>query len=263
MKVVILAGGRGTRIAEESVTRPKPMVDIGGRPILWHIMKLYSHYGYNDFIICLGYKGYMIKDYFANYYLLSSDVTFDFRAKNHMTIHSNTAEPWRVTLAETGLNAQTGSRIKQVQKYIGNERFFLTYGDGVSDVNLPKLLAYHEASPQSIVTMTAIQPGGRFGVLDLERSGTVTRFVEKSVENGGWINAGFMVAEPALFDYLSTEELCILEREPLERIAHEGKLRAYKHSGYWQCMDTMRDKIRLDTLWKSGHAPWRVWNDEV
>ena len=224
---------------------------------MWHIMKYYSSFGFDDFIICCGYKGHMIKEYFADYYLYRSDVTFDFSAENHITIHSNIAEPWRVTLVDTGLNTQTGARVKRVQKYIGAGTFMLTYGDGVSNVDLNALLRQHEASGKT-VTLTGIQPGGRFGVLDLEGQ-TVTGFREKAKEDGGWINGGFMVMEPELFNYLSEDENCILERRPMETLAQEGRLGIYKHGGFWQCMDTQRDKIWLEERWKNDHAPWRVW----
>ena len=261
MKVVILAGGLGTRISEESHLKPKPMIAIGDQPILWHIMKYYSCFGFQDFVICCGYKGYIIKEYFADYYLHRSDVTFDFSAENHMTVHSNVAEPWRVTLVDTGLNTQTGARIKRVQKYIGDEPFMLTYGDGVSNVDLNALLKQHQSSGKT-VTLTGIQPGGRFGVLDLdENSNTVVGFREKAKEDGGWINGGFMVAQPELFDYLSTEEACVLERTPMENLAQEGKLGIYKHNGFWQCMDTQRDKILLEERWSKMTAPWKRWND--
>ena len=256
MKVVILAGGLGTRISEESYLKPKPMITIGEQPILWHIMKYYSSFGFHDFVICCGYKGHIIKEYFADYYLHRSDVTFDFSQENRMTVHQNVAEPWRVTLVDTGLNTQTGARVKRVQKYIGNETFMLTYGDGVSDVDFNALLNQHKSSGK-IVTLTGIQPGGRFGVLDLEGQ-TVTGFREKAKEDGGWINGGFMVMNPEVFDYLSPEEHCILERTPLETLAHEGKLGIYKHPGFWQCMDTQRDKNRLESLWNGGNAPWKV-----
>lgn len=262
MKVVILAGGLGTRISEESHLKPKPMITIGEQPILWHIMKYYSSFGFHDFVICCGYKGQLIKEYFADYYLHRSDVTFDFSAGNHMTVHQNIAEPWRVTLVDTGLNTQTGGRIKRVQKYIGNEAFMLTYGDGVSNVDLNVLLAQHRASGKT-VTLTGIQPGGRFGVLDLDGAGTtVTGFREKVREDGGWINGGFMVMEPEVFDYLGWEESCVLERDPLETLAREGKLGIYKHFCYWQCMDTQRDRNRLLRLWESGHAPWMIWESK-
>lgn len=261
MKVVILAGGLGTRISEESHLKPKPMIEIGDRPILWHIMKIYSYYGFNEFVLCLGYKGYVIKEFFADYYLHMSDVTFDFTDSNHMTIHQNIAEPWKVTLVDTGLNAQTGARVKRVQKYVGNERFFLTYGDGVSDIDIQALLAHHEASGKK-ATLTAIQPGGRFGVLDIDhQSNGVNTFVEKAKEDGGWINGGFMVLEPECFDYLSDRDDCILEREPMMKLAVEGHLNAYKHQGFWQCMDTQRDKGLLENLWAWNNAPWKKWQD--
>lgn len=258
MKVVILAGGFGTRISEESHLKPKPMIEIGDKPILWHIMKSYSYYGYNDFVICLGYKGYIIKEFFAYYYLHTSDVTFDFANENKMTIHNNVSEPWKVTLVDTGLHTMTGGRIKRVQKYIGNERFMITYGDGVSDVNITELEEQHKNSGKYL-TMTAIQPGGRFGVLDIdEETNTIQEFVEKSKEDGGWINGGFMVAEPIIFDYIKDDKT-IFEKEPLERLAKEGKLNAYKHKGFWQCMDTQRDKNTLEYLWNNKSAPWKVW----
>jgi glucose-1-phosphate cytidylyltransferase len=261
MKVVILAGGLGTRISEESVFRPKPMIEIGEQPILWHIMKIYTHYGFHDFVICCGYKGHMIKEYFADYYLHRSDVTFDFSDNNRMTVHQNVAEPWRVTLVDTGLNAQTGARVKKIRRYIGDEPFMLTYGDGVSDVDFDALLAQHRASGKT-VTLTGIQPGGRFGVLDVaEDEETVYGFREKAKEDGGWINGGFMVCEPGLFDYLNEKDPCVLEREPLETLAREGKLGIYKHHGFWQCMDTQRDRGRLEKLWASGEAPWKTWED--
>lgn len=259
MKVVILAGGLGTRISEESYLKPKPMIEIGDSPILWHILKFYSHYGFTDFIICCGYKGYVIKEYFADYYLHRSDITFDFANDNKMIVHNNVAEPWKVTLVDTGLNAQTGSRIKKIQKYIGDEPFMLTYGDGVSDVDLEQLFAFHKACGR-IATLTAVQPGGRFGVLQIDAHQAVTNFTEKSKEDGGWINAGFMVLEPRIFEYLGMGEDVVFEREPLEHLAADRQLAAYKHGGFWKCMDTMRDKGILETLWDSGEAPWRVWD---
>ncbi|MDR1192626.1 MAG: glucose-1-phosphate cytidylyltransferase [Peptococcaceae bacterium] len=259
MKAVILAGGFGTRISEESHLRPKPMIEIGGAPILWHIMKYYSHHGVNDFIICCGYKGYMIKEYFADYYLHRSDITFDFSRGGDMTVHSNVAEPWRVTVVDTGLETQTGGRIRRVRRYIGDERFLMTYGDGVSDIDLPGLLAAHERSAKT-VTLSAIQPGGRFGVLDInDRDDTITGFHEKAKEDGGWINAGFMVMEPGVFDYLD-DDATVLERAPLERLSAGGDLGVYKHRGFWQCMDTARDKSLLESLWERGDAPWKVWD---
>lgn len=259
MKVVILAGGYGTRISEESHLKPKPMIEIGEQPILWHIMKYYSSFGFLDFVICCGYKGYVIKEYFANYYLHRSDITFDFSKNNEMMVHNNIAEPWRVTLVDTGLNAQTGCRIKRIQKYIGEEPFLLTYGDGVSNVDLDALIQQHEESDK-IMTLTGIQPGGRFGVLNLrEEDNTIVGFREKAKEDGGWINGGFMVADPRIFDYLSMDEDCVLEREPLEELANKGKLGIYKHNGFWQCMDTQRDKYRLEQLWENGQAYWKKW----
>ena len=259
MKVVILAGGYGTRISEESTLRPKPMIEIGGYPILWHIMKIYSHYGFNDFVICLGYKGNLIKEFFSNYFLYMSDVTFDFRQNNQVEVHQNVAEPWRVTLVDTGLETQTGGRLARIQPYIGNETFMITYGDGVTDLSIDNLVKYHKNSGNKL-TVTAIQPGGRFGVMDIaENSGKVLGFAEKAKEDGGWINAGFMVAEPDVFNYLDTDASCIFERTPMERLSADGLMGAYKYTGYWQCMDTQRDKIWLEERWKKNDAPWRVW----
>ena len=259
MKVVILAGGLGTRISEESHLRPKPMIEIGGHPILWHIMKIYSHYGFNDFIICLGYKGYVVKEFFADYFLHTSDITFDFRNNNEMIVHNNVAEPWKVTLVDTGRDTQTGGRIKRVKDYIGNEPFMLTYGDGVSDVNIKELVQYHNRH-NKLATMTAIQPGGRFGVLDIEaETNQINRFVEKAKEDGGWINGGFMVLEPKIFNYIS-EDSTVLEKYPLEKLAEENMLQAYKHDGFWQCMDTLRDRILLENLWGNNQAPWKIWS---
>ncbi len=261
MKVVILAGGLGTRITEESYLKPKPMITIGEQPILWHIMKYYSAFGFHDFIICCGYKGHVIKEYFADYYLHRSDVTFDFSAENRMTVHQNIAEPWRVTLVDTGLKTQTGGRIKRGQKYIGDEPFLLTYGDGVSDVDLNELLRRHRVSGKT-ATLTGVQPGGRYGVLELDGE-TVAGFREKAKEDGGGINGGFMVMEPEIFAYLSAEESCILERGPMETLAREGRLGVYKHYGFWQRMDTQRDRGHLERLWSDGRAPWRVWEERV
>ncbi len=258
MKVVILAGGLGTRISEESHLRPKPMIEIGGNPILWHIMKLYSYYGHNDFIICCGYKGYVIKEYFADYYLHRSDVTFDFANNNEMVIHNNIAEPWRVTIVDTGLNTQTGGRIKRIKDYLHNERFMLTYGDGVCDININTLIDFHIKSGR-YATMTAIQPGGRFGVLDIKDDCSISKFTEKSKEDGGWINGGFMVLEPEIFNYLSNDPNLSFEHEPLENMAHDGQLSAFKYNGFWQCMDTLRDQMYLDKLIEKNKAPWIKW----
>ena len=257
MLTVILAGGLGTRIAEENDLRPKPMVEIGGQPILWHIMKYYSHYGFNEFIVCCGYMGHMIKEYFADYYLHSSDITFDFTDGNKMTVHSNVAEPWKVTLVDTGQQTQTGGRIRRIKKYVGDDPFLLTYGDGLSNVDLNSLLNYHKES-NCTVTISAIQPGGRFGVLDFNERGDVSGFREKSQEDGGWINAGFMVMEPGVFDYLDSD-VCVLENEPFRKLSQEGKMSAYRHHGYWQCMDTQRDRGFLELRWQNNNAPWKVW----
>lgn len=258
VKVVILAGGLGTRISEESHLKPKPMIEIGDRPILWHIMKIYSSFGYNEFILCLGYKGYIIKEFFADYYLHMSDVTFDFTNCNGMTIHQNVAEPWKITLVDTGLHAQTGSRIKKIQNYVGNEPFFLTYGDGVSDIDIKSLLNHHKTEGK-IATITAVQPGGRFGVLDIDENGIVNKFTEKAKEDGGWINGGFMVLEPEVFHYISDDNECIFEQEPMRNISLDGQMTAYKHNGFWQCMDTQRDKALLENLWNNKIAPWKKW----
>lgn len=261
MKVVILAGGLGTRISEESHLRPKPMIEIGGNPILWHIMKCYSYYGFNDFIICCGYKGYVIKEYFADYYLHRSDVTFDFSRDNEMIIHNNVAEPWRVTIIDTGLNTETGGRIRRIKDYINNEPFMLTYGDGVSDINICDLLEYHKRNGK-YATITAIQPGGRFGVLDLAEDGAIKKFTEKSKQDGGWVNGGFMVLEPEVFDYLNDDPKLVFERAPLEQMAKDKQLIAYKYNGFWQCMDTLRDQVLLNQYIESGNAPWMVWENE-
>lgn len=257
MKVVILAGGLGTRISEESHLKPKPMIEVGDAPILWHIMKYYSSYGFNEFIICCGYKGYVIKEYFADYYLHRSDVTFDFANNNEMIIHNNVAEPWKVTVVDTGLHTMTGGRLKRIQKYVGDQTFMMTYGDGVSDIDLDALLEFHRVHKKA-ATLTAIQPGGRFGVLDIDDNETVRQFSEKAKEDGGWINAGFMVLEPEVFDYIEGDDT-FFEKEPLENLALDGKLAAYRHEGFWKCMDTMRDKGMLDELWNSGQAPRKRW----
>lgn len=258
MKVVILAGGFGTRISEESHLKPKPMIEIGSQPILWHVMKHYSHYGYNDFVICCGYKQQVIKEYFANYYLHRSDITFDFTAENEMMVHNNVSEPWKVTLVDTGLNTMTGGRIKRVQKYIGNEPFLLTYGDGVSDVNLAELISFHQQH-KCIGTMSAYNVGQRFGVLDIDKDGYISQFREKSEDDGSMINIGFMVMNPEIFDYIE-DDSTVFEKQPLEKIAQLGQLKAYQHSGFWQCMDTKRDLDKLNELWDSTKAPWKVWD---
>lgn len=255
MKAVILAGGFGTRIAEESHLRPKPMIEIGGKPILWHIMKIFSAYGVTDFVICCGYKGYYIKEYFSHYALHHSDVTFDFRKGTKMIIHHRQTEPWQVTLVDTGLHTMTGGRVKRAAPYLGEERFFVTYGDGVADVNIAKLLAFHEKMGKK-ATMTVVQPAGRFGTAEIE-AGCVRAFREKADSDSGWINGGFLVLEPSVLSYLKGDET-ILEQEPLSTLAAEGELSAYQHRGFWQCMDTLRDKEKLEQLWKEG-APWRIW----
>lgn len=259
MKVVILAGGYGTRISEESMTRPKPMIEINGDPILWHIMKEYSHYGFNEFIICAGYKQHIIKEFFANYYLHHSDITFDFSAENSMTVHNNVVEPWKVTIVDTGLNTLTGGRIKRVRKYIGEQPFLLTYGDGVCDVNITDVVAFHKRHGR-LATMTAVQPGGRFGTLEIDGNGVIEQFAEKRKEDGGWINGGYMVLEPQVFDYIEGDSTTF-EREPLEKLSEEGQLIAYKYNGFWQCMDTMKDKMYLEELLEENKAPWKVWED--
>lgn len=255
MKAVILAGGLGTRLSEETSVRPKPMVEIGGRPILWHIMKLYSAYGVNEFIICCGYKGYVIKEYFANYFLHMSDVTFDM-SHNRMEVHQQFAEPWRVTLVDTGDETLTGGRLKRVRKYLGDEDFCFTYGDGVANVDVGKLIEFHQKEGK-LATLMATQPPGRFGVLDIE--GQVVRsFQEKPHGEGSWINGGFFVLSPKVIDYIEGDAT-IWERGPMERLAHEGQLNAFYHDGFWQPMDTLRDKLHLESLWQSGKAPWKVW----
>ena len=259
MKVVLLAGGFGTRISEESHLKPKPMIEIGGQPILWHIMKEYSSYGFNEFVICAGYKQQVIKEYFANYYLHRSDITFDFTAQNEMVVHNNVAEPWKVSIVDTGLNTMTGGRIKRVRDYIGNDTFMLTYGDGVCDINIKELYDFHKKSGK-LATMTAIQPGGRFGTLDIDESNTIERFSEKRKEDGGWINGGYMVIEPQVIDYIDGDQT-VFEREPLERLAAEGQLQAYKHDGFWQCRDTLRDKNLLEELLEQNKAPWKIWEN--
>lgn len=255
MKCVILAGGLGTRLSEETVVKPKPMVEIGGHPILWHIMKIYSHYGINDFIICLGYKGYIIKEFFANYCLHMSDVTFDMK-DGSMEVHNNYAEPWKVTCVDTGDATMTGGRVKRVQKYVGDETFCLTYGDGVSDVNIKDEINYHIKN-RKIATLAAVQPPGRWGHMDMDGE-MIKSFEEKTLGDGGWINGGFFVLEPAVFNYIDGDST-IFERKPLETLANIGNLIAWKHKGFFLPMDTMRDKLQLEKLWQDGQAPWKVW----
>lgn len=257
MKVVILAGGLGTRIGEESSVRPKPMIDVGERPILWHIMKGYAHYGFNEFVICVGYKGYQIKEYFRNYFLHESDVTFDFDGGEKKIIHSHKAEPWRVTLVDTGMETQTGGRIKRVKKYLGDETFMFTYGDGVGDVDIKALLDFHRTQGK-LATVTAVRPLGRFGALSIKGDHQVRRFQEKTEGNNSWINGGFFVLEPKVIDYIEGDQTAF-ENEPVRKLAKEGELVAYRHNGFWQPMDTLREKKMLENLWKSGNPPWKVW----
>jgi len=257
MKAVILAGGLGTRISEESHLRPKPMIEIGGQPILWHIMKIYSHYGVNDFIICAGYKQHVIKEYFADYYLHRSDVTFDFSKSGEMQIHSNVSEPWKVTIVDTGLETMTGGRIARIRKYVGDETFMLTYGDGVSDIDIGGLLEFHKRCGKH-ATVTAVRPDGRFGVLDMDGD-TVASFREKTAEDAGWVNGGFMVLGPEVFGYIKDGDDTIFERKPLEEMCADGQIAAYRHPGFWQCMDTLRDKEKLEELLKDDKAPWKKW----
>lgn len=256
MKVVILAGGLGTRISEESHLRPKPMIEIGGRPILWHIMKTYSHHGYNDFIICAGYKQEVIKNYFNNYALYNSDVTFDFTRGGEMTVHRDVSEPWRVTIVDTGYDTMTGGRIKRIQPYVGDETFMLTYGDGVGDVDIRALERFHRSHGKA-ATLTAVNIGQRFGVLDLEGDAIQT-FREKEEDDGAVINGGYMVLEPSVFDLLDGDA-CVFEKGPLRTLAETGQLMAYRHEGFWRCMDTQRDRKALEELWAAGNAPWKVW----
>ena len=259
MKVLILAGGMGTRLSEETNLIPKPMVEIDGKPILWHIMKIYSTHGYNDFIILLGYKGYVIKEYFANYFLHKSDVTFNMK-ENKMIIHEEHCEPWNVTLIDTGLHTMTGGRVKRAQKYVGDEPFMLTYGDGVSDIDIGKLVEFHKAHGKA-ATMTSVQPEGRFGALVFNEDGEVTSFAEKPKGDGSWINAGFFVCEPKVFDYITEGDSTIFERAPLENLAKDGQLYTYHHNSFWKCMDTLRDKQQLQAMCDEGNAPWISWDE--
>ncbi|PKP60229.1 MAG: glucose-1-phosphate cytidylyltransferase [Candidatus Altiarchaeales archaeon HGW-Altiarchaeales-2] len=257
MKAVILAGGFGTRLSEETDLKPKPMVEIGGKPILWHIMKIYSYYGINDFVICLGYKSYIIKEWFANYFLHNSDVTIKLK-NNELKVHNTQTEDWTVSLIDTGSNTQTGGRLKRVKDYIGNETFMFTYGDGVADINIDELLKFHK-NHEKMATMTVIQSPGRFGVVEVKEN-KVAKFIEKPIGDNTWINGGFFVLESEIFDYIKNDET-IWEREPLENLAKEGQLMAYKHKGFWKPMDTLRDNRELNTLWESKKALWKIWND--
>ncbi len=258
MKVVILAGGLGTRISEESFLRPKPMIEIGGKPILWHIMKIFEAQGFRDFIICLGYKGYMIKDYFINYYLYNSDVTIDL-ASNSLNIHRTNSENFKVTLVETGLHTLTAGRLKQVRRYLGQEDFLMTYGDGLADVDLQKLVAFHKKQ-KKLATVTTVQPAGRFGLVGVDQNDIVTHFQEKPLGDGGWINGGFFVMSPGIFPYLpENADAQMLEQDTLEGLARDQQLAAFKHHGFWKCMDALRDKEDLERLWNSGHPAWKLW----
>jgi glucose-1-phosphate cytidylyltransferase len=257
MKALILAGGFGTRLSEETHLKPKPMVEIGGMPILWHIMKIYSHHGINEFIIALGYKSYYIKEYFANYFLHSSDLTIDI-ANNTLEVHNNNSEPWKVTLVDTGLNSMTGGRIKRLRDYIGNEDFCLTYGDGVSDVNIEELLKFHKQH-NKLITMTSVQPEGRFGAIGVGENNQITTFFEKPKGDGHWINGGFFVCNPKVLDYIDGDDT-IFEQAPLQNLAHDGELFTYKHEGFWKCMDTLKDKNDLDKMIQTGSAPWMKWS---
>ena len=257
MKVLLLAGGFGTRLSEETDARPKPMVEIGGKPILWHIMKIYSHYGFNDFVILLGYKGYYIKEFFANYFLHRSDITIDI-ASGKMEILNNTSEPWRVTLLDTGLHSMTGARIKKARKIVGDNAFMLTYGDGVANIKIDDLLKFH-SSHKKIVTMTSAQPDGRFGALEISDQDQVLQFKEKPKGDGSWINAGFFVCEPEVFDYIDDDESTVFEQEPLMRLAQDGEIFTYKHHGFWMPMDTLRDKNKLNEMWRENKAEWKIW----
>ena len=260
MKVVLLAGGFGTRISEESQSRPKPMVEIGGMPFLWHIMKEYARYGFNEFVVCAGYKQHMIKEWFADYFLHTSDITFDFtHGQNEMTVHNNRAEPWKVTVVDTGLNTMTGGRIKRIQPYVGNEPFMMTYGDGVCDVNIAELLKFHRAHGK-LATLTAVIQQQQKGVLDIGGDNAVRSFREKNAADGALINAGYMVLEPQVFDLLDGDA-CVFERTPLQTLAEQGQLMSYTHRGFWQCMDDKREMAMLEKLWASGQAPWKVWAD--
>ena len=257
MKVLLLAGGFGTRLSEETDARPKPMVEIGGKPILWHIMKIYSHYGFNDFVVLLGYKGYCIKEFFANYFLHRSDITIDI-ASGKMEILNNTSEPWRVTLLDTGLNSMTGARIKKARRIVGDNAFMLTYGDGVANIKIDDLLKFH-SSHKKIVTMTSAQPDGRFGALEISDQDQVLQFKEKPKGDGSWINAGFFVCEPEVFDYIDDDESTVFEQEPLMRLAQDGEIFTYKHHGFWMPMDTLRDKNKLNEMWQENKAEWKIW----
>jgi glucose-1-phosphate cytidylyltransferase len=257
MKALILAGGMGTRLAEETSIRPKPMVEIGGRPILWHIMKNYSTYGINEFILLLGYKGYYIKEYFANYFMHQSDVTINLE-NNDIQVHNNSSEPWKITLLDTGSNTMTGGRVLRAKEFIKNEPFMLTYGDGVGNINIDSLMSFHK-NHGKMLTMTSVQPDGRFGTFEENGSGIVTKFLEKPKGDGSWINGGFFIAEPSLFDYILDGDKTVFEQQPMQKLAEKGELMTYRHDGFWKCMDTLRDKNELNDMWASNEAPWKIW----
>lgn len=257
MKAVILAGGLGSRISEESTIKPKPLIEIGGKPIIWHIMKIYSNFGINDFIICCGYKGYLIKEYFVNYSLHTTDITVDVRS-NKIEVHKKKTEPWKITLVDTGENSLTGDRIKKIEPYIKDSEFCLTYGDGVSSINIKELITFHKKN-KKLATVLAVKPSGRFGAIEIKNN-AVTKFLEKPEGDGGWVNGGFFILDKKIFKYLK-ETNCIWEKEPLENLAKDNQLNAYEHNGFWYAMDTLRDKNYLDQLWQSSNAPWKTWND--
>lgn len=257
MKAVILAGGLGTRLSEATNLIPKPMVEIGGKPILWHIMKIYSHYGINEFIVCCGYKGYVIKEYFSNYFRHNSDLTVDLQ-NNSIEIHNNNSEPWKITMVDTGLNTMTGGRVKRIQKYVGDETFLLTYGDGVTDLNIDESIKFHK-STSKFLTVTAYKPSGKFGALDIDDVGNVNSFQEKPAGDGNWINAGFFVCEPQVFDYITEGDSAIFEKKPLENLSKDKQMAAFKHHGFWKPMDTLRDNVELNEMWDKHIAPWKVW----
>lgn len=257
MKVVLLAGGLGTRLSEETVLKPKPMVEIGGMPILWHIMKIYSAHGFNDFVVCLGYKGYLVKEYFANYFLHKADVTIDLK-QNSIEVHESEAEPWKITLVHTGDESMTGGRIKRIQKYTNNEPFMLTYGDGVGDINIKELVDFHK-NHGKLCTVTSVQPSGRFGALDLSDENEVRSFLEKPKGDGSWINGGYMVCQPGVFDFIKDGDATVWEQAPMQNIALAGEMHAYKHHGFWRPMDTLKDKHDLNEMWESGNSPWKIW----
>ncbi|OOQ59477.1 glucose-1-phosphate cytidylyltransferase [Mucilaginibacter pedocola] len=257
MKVVLLAGGLGTRLSEETVLKPKPMVEIGSMPVLWHIMKIYSSFGFNDFVVCLGYKGYVIKEYFANYFLHKSDVTIDL-SDNSIKVHDSQAEPWKITLVDTGNDSMTGGRIKRIQPFINNEPFMLTYGDGVGNINIKELVDFHKAGGKHC-TVTSVQPSGRFGVLNINEKNEVLSFFEKPKGDGSWINGGYFVCEPQVFDYIKDGDSTIWEKAPMESIAADGQMDAYRHHGFWRPMDTLKDKHDLNEMWDAGNAPWKIW----